>query len=866
MEKISETKHSLKLVTTVISIILIFSTIGFTNGIQTNNITNIFDSSRGTTYISVVPSSQTVGYGETFSIIVHLDPGEPVIGVQIDLSFNATLIHANSVTNANPAVWQFFQPGIINNTSGEIHGAAVAVFGSTVSTPTDCFNITFTSQSTAGTSPLTLHNVIVTDQNASPIYPVITNGEVIVVSTVNLPPVFGTPSPVNGSTGQPLSFTWSIPISDPEGDLFSWSIECSNGQTNSGTSASNGTKSLSLSGLAYLTTYTVWVNATDSGGSGQYTRSWYTFTTKANLPPVFGTPSPVNGSTGQSLSFTWSIPISDPEGDLFSWTIQCSNGQTNSGSGATNGTKSLALSGLAYSTTYTVWVNATDPGGSGLYTRAWYTFTTKANIVPSLGTPNPANGSTNQPISFTWSIPINDPDDLISWTIQCSNGQSSSGNNEPSGTKSLLLSGLSYATTYTVWVNATDGYDWVRGWFTFTTVTNNPPVFGTPSPVNGSTGQPLSFTWSIPISDPEGDLFSWSIECSNGQTNSGTGASNGTKSLLLSGLAYLTTYTVWVNATDPSGSGQYTRSWYTFTTESNEPPQITSPNPVNGSTGVPISTSTLTVYISDPEGDLISWTIQTSPNVGSSSGNGQTNGTKTCTISGLQYSTTYYWFVNATDPSGSGVTTHNWYYFTTETEINDPPSFSNEIPPDESTNVPVSTSILSVYISDPEGDNIDWTIQTIPNVGSSSGTGQPSGTKTCTISGLSYGTTYTWIVSATDPSGSGQWTTETYIFTTETLPIPDLICHGDLTWSDVNQGSTVNGSFTLQNIGDPGSELDWRIESWPDWGVWTFSPNSGENLKPEDGTVTVNVTVVAPKAKTRSIPIENQDEPSYTYK
>ena len=27
------------------------------------------------------------------------------------------------------------------------------------------------------------------------------------------------------------------------------------------------------------------------------------------------------------------------------------------------------LSGLAYSTTYKVWVNATDPTGSGLYTR-----------------------------------------------------------------------------------------------------------------------------------------------------------------------------------------------------------------------------------------------------------------------------------------------------------------------------------------------------------------------------------------------------------------------------------------------------------------------------------------------------------------
>jgi hypothetical protein len=101
-----------------------------------------------------------------------------------------------------------------------------------------------------------------------------------------------------------------------------------------------------------------------------------------NQPPVFGTPTPSNGSTNNSLSFTWSIPIGDPEGNIFSWTIQCSNGQTNNEFDAINWTKTLVVSGLASSTMYTVWVNATDPYGSGLcgsglYTRKVYTFTTK---------------------------------------------------------------------------------------------------------------------------------------------------------------------------------------------------------------------------------------------------------------------------------------------------------------------------------------------------------------------------------------------------------------------------------------------------------------------------------------------------------
>jgi len=95
---------------------------------------------------------------------------------------------------------------------------------------------------------------------------------------------------------------------------------------------------------------------------------------------------------------------------------------------------------------------------------------------------------------------------------------------------------------------------------------NNPPVFGPPSPSNGSTNNPLDFTWGIPISDPEGDLFSWSVQCSNGQMSSGTGASDGTKTLALSNLAYTTTYKIWVNATDLGGSGSYTRKWDTFST------------------------------------------------------------------------------------------------------------------------------------------------------------------------------------------------------------------------------------------------------------------------------------------------------------
>ena len=136
---------------------------------------------RGTTYVNVTPSSQIiVGGDETFDITVHLDPGEPVIGVQIDLTFDPLLVQCDDVTSAG--VWTYFFPPTIDNTNGLIHGAAVFELGGNVSTSTDCFDIEFTSLTTDdGTSDLNLVDVIVTDENAQQIIGVdINNGSVMV--------------------------------------------------------------------------------------------------------------------------------------------------------------------------------------------------------------------------------------------------------------------------------------------------------------------------------------------------------------------------------------------------------------------------------------------------------------------------------------------------------------------------------------------------------------------------------------------------------------------------------------------------------------------------------------------------------------
>ncbi len=79
------------------------------------------------------------------------------------------------------------------------------------------------------------------------------------------------------------------------------------------------------------------------------------------------------------------------------------------------------------------------------------------NQSPVLGIPSPDNNSFNNPLSFYWNISISDPEgDRFDWSIQC-NGQTNDDKGDVNGTKSLEFTGLDYKTTYTVWVNATDG-------------------------------------------------------------------------------------------------------------------------------------------------------------------------------------------------------------------------------------------------------------------------------------------------------------------------------------------------------------------------------------------------------------------------
>ena len=117
------------------------------------------------TLVYISPSSQTVSPGQVFTVDVYVEPAEPISGVQAALSFDPSLLTANSVTeggllNQGGTIPTFFIPGTINDSAGTIYLIGCTIFGAaTVSDPGTFVTISFTAKEAIDTSPLHLYDV-----------------------------------------------------------------------------------------------------------------------------------------------------------------------------------------------------------------------------------------------------------------------------------------------------------------------------------------------------------------------------------------------------------------------------------------------------------------------------------------------------------------------------------------------------------------------------------------------------------------------------------------------------------------------------------------------------------------------------------
>ena len=198
-------------------------------------------------------------------------------------------------------------------------------------------------------------------------------------------------------------------------------------------------------------------------------------------------------------------------------------------------------------------------------------------------------------------------------------------------------------------MNATDGFDWARVVYHFTV--RNEYVPGPPTSFDAVKYNltQINLTW-LKGTNASTTYIEWNTS-EAWEIGQGTVLYTGTGTAcehpgLSPGTRYY--YQAWsYNGTDVTYSTTYAEA--NAQTGVNNPPVQSNEEPVNNSINVNITTPRVSLTIADPDGDHFSWTIQ-GDYINSSSGNGQTNGTKIAELQvPLPFDTTVYWYVNATD-------------------------------------------------------------------------------------------------------------------------------------------------------------------------------------------------------------------------
>ncbi len=204
-------------------------------------------------------------------------------------------------------------------------------------------------------------------------------------------------------------------------------------------------------------------------------------------------------------------------------------------------------------------------------------------------------------------------------------------------------------------------------------------------------------------------------------------------------------------------------SYIEFLPPNNEP-VISEENPANSAINVPIDINELSFKIEDEDKDSMDYQVSTDPNIGSITGLNVKNGVYNLSISGLESRSIYNWKVVVSDGKD---TVEKTFSFTT---VAVEPVVSNPNPPDGQMEVPLSLSSLSFKLNDYQGDLMDYTIETSPNIGSDSKSDVINGTYSISVSGLDYSLEYFWYVNVTD---GANWAHEVFSFHTEFIMVFD---------------------------------------------------------------------------------------------
>lgn len=550
---------------------------------------------------------------------------------------------------------------------------------------------------------------------------------------------------------------------------------------------------------------TCYINLTDIGASYGVTPNLTSFGSNSTITVSSGDvspPSPFTASTEgrTAINSTWSHGVNSTyshiENNTFSSWEYGTGTLVYNGTGTAKSHTSLEQGTTMY---YQAW-GWNDTSQTLSTTNSSSSATTDWNLPILYYGENPVNGSTVN-LTFDFNNTFVDPDNTmqIDYTYEASNSETGNGFNLANGSYDFSNVGpFGYDTQLSIWVNASDEFSpdnrtYAR--FDYTTRTEYQPDAPGIVAVGYNTTQ-INLSWT---DDDEADttLVEWSAS-SDGtwEPNSGehTELYNGTAELTTQGGLSPGThryYKAWSwNNTDLVWSTGSTDDTSTL----GQAPLLAGENPSNTSTNIPLNTTpTLNVTVYNSYFGDLNWTIQSA--IGSSSSNGEDNGSKTCSISGLQNNTTYTWYVNATE-LGNDVNASYWF---TTTEHPFQPNTPN---PSNNSNGNSISSILLWSGGDPDGDDVNYTVffgdSSPPPLVSSNQSGL-----TYNPGSLNYSDDYYWRVISYDDKG-GNITGPIWDFSTaDEGPPPEDV--GNITINETVGIGVTNATLTgfVFNHSDP---------------------------------------------------------------
>ena len=529
------------------------------------------------------------------------------------------------------------------------------------------------------------------------------------------------------TAGESVTVDVSPFFSDPDGGALTYTAA----------SSAPAVLTVSLTGSSLTVTAvapgtaTVTVTATDPDGLTA-TQSAEVTVEAANEAPTAVGAIPAQGMTvGQTVTLNIAPFFSDPDGDALAYTAESSDA----------GVVATSMSGSSLTVTAvsvgsaTVTVTAADPDGLTATQSAAVTVEA-ANEAPTAVGAIPAQGMTvGQTVTVNIAPFFSDPDgDALAYTAESSDAgvvaTSMSGS-------SLTVTAVSVGSaTVTVTAADPDGLTATQSAAVTVEAANEAPTAVGAIPAQGMTvGQTVTVNIAPFFSDPDGDALAYTAESSD----AGVVATSMSGSSLTVTAVSVGSATVTVTAADPDGLTA-TQSAAVTVEAANEAPTAVGAIPAQGMTVGQTVTVNIAPFFSDPDGDALAYTAESSDaGVVATSMSGSSLTVTAVSVGSATVT------VTATDPDGLSATQ------SAEVAVgaaNQPPEPVGAMPPQTITAGMTATVDVSAFFSDPDGHALTYAAESSnPAVVSVSISGS-----SLTVTAVAVGSA-TVTVTASDPGG-----------------------------------------------------------------------------------------------------------------